>query len=260
MPSPNGHGAKRIRNQIETSNWSGYAVAHFETGITYSEASGSWAIPSIAQPSPGRTGYSASWVGIGGFCENSGCTKVDRSLIQLGTEQDISSNGTTSYGAWYELLPNPPIAIPVQVNPGDGVAASLSHPTTSPLSEHGNASNRGAKKSSQTWMLSFSNLTTGAAWTTTLRYRSSLASAEWIEEAPASGGTTLPLANYTTVTFDQGTVNGSANPSLVQDNGIIMVDPQGQSSNPSVPDSGTDGFSTCSGNGTALTTCTVPAS
>lgn len=259
VPNSNGNGVKHLRNQIETSNWSGYAVAHFETGITYTSASGTWAVPAITQPSPNSAGYSASWVGIGGFCQDANCHKVDKSLIQLGTEQNISSTGITSYQAWYELLPNPPISIPVTVRPGNIVTASLSDPSsTSP--KHGPTSTHGGSSSSQNWMLSFSDISTGASWTTTVSYKSSLASAEWIEEAPTSGGTILPLANYSTASFDLGTINGSGNPNLAASNGIVMLDPQGQTSNPSNPDSDYDGFSTCWGSGTSMTACSAPTS
>lgn len=279
VPAPNGLGPKHLANQVETSNWSGYAVAHFETGLSYTSASGSWVVPSVTQPAPGSAGYSASWVGIGGYCENSSCHKVDRSLIQLGTQQDISSTGATSYGAWYELLPNPPVAIPVQVSPGDSVAASLVDPPTISFSPGGPKSpntgpkgpgsnppsptagpSHGPKGSGQSWILKFSDLTTGVSWQTTLTYDSSLASAEWIEEAPTSGGTILPLANFATAVFDHGTVNSGLNPNLVTSDGIVMVDPQGQTSNPSSPDSDSDGFSACWGTGSTLTSCSAQAS
>jgi hypothetical protein len=259
VPNSNGHGVKHLRNEIETSNWSGYAVAHFETGITYTSASGTWTVPTVTQPSPNTAGYSASWVGIGGFCQDANCHKVDKSLIQLGTEQNISSSGTTSYQSWYELLPNPPVAIPIKVSPGNVVTASLTDPSpTSP--KHDPTSRHGGGTSTQEWTLTFTNISKGISWQTTLPYKSSLASAEWIEEAPTSGGTILPLANYSTASFDSSTVNGNSNPSLTTKNGITMLDPQGQTSNPSNPDSDTDGFSTCWGNGTSMTACSALSS
>jgi peptidase A4-like protein len=120
--------ARGKRNEIDTSNWSGYAVAKFETGQTYLGANATWAVPTVIFK-PDAAGstveYSSTWVGIGGFCENALCTRADRSLIQLGTEQDISSTGATQYYAWYEMLPQYPVRIPIEVKPGDSITASL---------------------------------------------------------------------------------------------------------------------------------------
>jgi len=101
-------------------------------------------------------------------------------------------------------------------------------------------------------------MTTGMSWSTTVSYDSSLDSAEWIEEAPSSGQGILPLANYGTVTLSPVTANGS-NPNLAASQSVIMYDPQGQTSNPSAPDSGGDGFATCWGSGNTLTNCPAPS-
>jgi hypothetical protein len=245
----NGHGPARIANQVETSNWSGYVVARFETGHSYTSASGTWVVPTASQPSPGAPGYSASWVGIGGFCKNARCHAVDNTLIQLGTEQDVNALGATTYGAWYEMLPNAPVPIPVVVvSPGDTVTATLSD----------GAVRRHGPKKADDWTLTFTDVTTNKTWSTHVAYRSSLASAEWIQEAPASGRGILPLADYGTATFDPGSANG-ANPDLLASQAVVMVDPQGQTSNPSAPDADTDGFATCWGSGVTLMACPAPA-
>jgi hypothetical protein len=72
--------------------------------------------------------YSANWVGTGGFCENQLCTRGDKTLIQLGTEQDVAPDGiTTQYYAWYEMLPAAETPLPANniVKPGDTITASL---------------------------------------------------------------------------------------------------------------------------------------
>ena len=107
--------------------------------------------------------------------------------------------------------------------------------------------------------LSLEDKTTGSTWSRTFVYNSSLASAEWIEEAPYSG-IILPLANYGTTNFDLGTVNGGENPALLNQEGVIMYNPNGQTSNPSAPDSNTDGFNACWGNYSILTACSSPNS
>src|SRR5215468_1904800 len=101
------------RNEVATQNWSGFAVAHFETGQTYTAAQATWKVPAVTfdtlDTSGSRTQYSSTWVGIGGFCENLLCTRGDRTLIQLGTEQDAASDKSTNYYAWYEMLPQFPV-------------------------------------------------------------------------------------------------------------------------------------------------------
>ncbi len=240
---PKGNVLHGVRNEVESSNWSGYVVTRYETGQEYTSASGTWVVPSV---DTSYAGYSSSWVGIGGFCMNAVCTQVDHTLIQLGTEQESDGSGNINYYAWYEMLPNPEIKIEnFPVNPGDVITASLKE--TSGHGRHG------------TWLLSLEDKTTGSTWSRTFVYNSSLASAEWIEEAPYSG-IILPLANYGTTNFDLGTVNGGENPALLNQEGVIMYNPNGQTSNPSAPDSNTDGFNACWGNYSILTACSSPNS
>ncbi len=232
-----------LRNQLYTSNWSGYAVAHFETGQTYTSAQGTWTVPSVSYVDGGpniSAEYSSTWVGIGGFCENTSCTQGDSSLIQLGTEQDVSSTGATQYYAWYEMLPQYPVQIPLAIHPGDQITASV---TCVSACSHRR----------QTWIVAMTNVTTGRTWSQTVQYASSRLSAEWIEEAPSSTAGVLPLANFATASFDESTVDGIG-PSLSSSQTIVMQDPYGQTSNPSIPDSDVDGFSACWGAG-SLTPC-----
>jgi hypothetical protein len=228
--------------QFYSENWSGYVVANFETALHYNGAQGTWKVPTVnAGADPG---YSATWVGIGGFCENSICSKVDSTIIQLGTEENYSSSGT-SYYAWYATAPGFENQIPLAINAGDKITVTLSA--------------SGVKK--QSWTLTMTDNTTGGNWSKTLRYSSSELSAEWIEEAPSSFGGILPLANYGTVTFDPGSADGGI-PNFTQSESVIMEDPSGQTSNPSAPDTdsgGSDGFNACWGSG-SLTTCSQPNS
>lgn len=259
--NPNGNARHSVRDQIVTSNWSGYALAKFNSGVNYTSASAEWTVPQVQDAPGATTSYSSSWVGIGGFCLNAKCSRVDKTLIQLGTEQDASSNGTTQYYAWYETLPKPPTTITsLTVSPGDKIVATLSDGPkvihTRP-SDKGSSGGGGGSKT-QTWVLTMSDITTGASWSTSLSYDSSLASAEWIEEAPYSGGV-LPLADFGTITFNPGSANGK-NPSLSQTNGIVMNDPNGQSSNVSDPDTDLDGFNACWGSSSTLTACPVAQS
>ena len=120
------------RNEVQTSNWSGFALANFQTGQLYTAAQATWKVPAVTFDTSDKSGtkaqYSSTWVGIGGFCENEKCTKADNRLIQLGTDQNVASDGTTSYDSWYEMLPQFPVVLPTDtypVFPGDTISASL---------------------------------------------------------------------------------------------------------------------------------------
>lgn len=236
--TPDGRVLRNEKDQMFSSNWSGYAVAQYSTGIAYKAATATWVVPSVSS-SP--TGYSSSWVGIGGDCLDAACSRVDNSLIQLGTEQD-----TNGYYAWYEVLPqseSPLSTAQYPVNPGDTITATLKV--------------IGANRHYQTWLLTMSNGTRWSNnWSKIINYKSSLASAEWIEEAPYSGGI-LPLANFGTATFDPGTINMNVSPQFNSGDAIIMQNPNGQASYPSSPDSDTDGFNTCWSSG-GVVGCSPP--
>lgn len=257
----NGNAKRTVKNQVVTSNWSGYALAKYNTGQSYTSASATWTVPNVLSAPGTSTSYSSSWVGIGGFCLNAKCSRVDKTLIQLGTEQNASSSGATQYYAWYETLPKPPTTITsLTVSPGDTIVATLADgPTireTKPSGKGGKSGSSGPK--GQNWTLTMKDVTTGISWSTSISYDSSLASAEWIEEAPYSGGV-LPLADFGTVNFDHGFAN-SKSPDLSSTNGIVMSDPNGQTSNISSPDSDFDGFNACWGNGNSFASCPVPSS
>jgi hypothetical protein len=241
---PHGRMVRNRFNQSTSTNWSGYAEENFLTGLTYTAATGTWVVPTATAVPGFAAAYSAAWVGVGGDCENSACTKVDKSLIQLGTESDASST-TSTYYAWYEMLPQASIKMSLAVHPGDVIVASL------------NVTKQSSR--SQTWLLAMTNQTTGQSWSKSVSYKSSLLSAEWIAEAPFSGGI-LPLANFGTLTFDPGTINSGANPHLTVSDGIVMQNADGMSSNPSNPDADTDGFDACWGATSTLTACPPPGS
>ncbi len=95
----------------ESTNWSGQIA----TGLTFTGITGSWVVPAI-QPTS-YPGASATWIGIDGGPES------PQSIIQTGTAQ-ITQNGATSYSAWYELYPAPPVyPSNFSVSPGDQMSA-----------------------------------------------------------------------------------------------------------------------------------------
>jgi len=276
-------------NELMDSNWSGYASPNFETHTTYTQAQATWTVTKVSYVRPPPTchtynfgsfkfqscssphpqwEYSSSWVGIGGYCEDAGCSTVDNTLIQLGTEHDVSSRRAAQYYAWVEVLPNYPILISPSypycqflscayaVDPGDAMTASLSCKS--------NCSNPGQ---TQSWHLTMKNATKGWTFSTTVSYASTLLSAEWIQEAPSSSAGVLPLADFVTITFDP-TVNASSAPNFppgangtVGPDAILMVDPYGETSAPSPAETGPipGAFATCWGNNpNSIAGCPAP--
>ncbi len=237
--------ARGPRNQFISSNWSGYAIAHYQSGQSYTSAQATWVLPAVTWgPTTSNTSeeYSATWVGIGGFCLNALCTRANKTLIQLGTAQYVSSSGVTSYSAWYEMLPQSPVNIPITVSPGDQITASLQCVSA-------------CSAKTQVWQLSIKDITTGYNWSQNFNYSSSLASADWIEEAPYSGGV-LPLANFNVAGISPSAPSLSTT-SLTSANAIQMSDPWGQTSNPSSTDQQTITFDTCWGYG-SMAPCSTP--
>ena len=79
----------------------------------------------------------------------------------------VFQNGSPSYQAWYELLPNTTQQIPLTVQPGDAITVSI------------------AQQSSDQWAIAFLDGTTGKSYDATVSYQSSLSSAEWIKKCRA---------------------------------------------------------------------------
>ena len=207
-------------NEAMAGNWSGYAV----TAGNYTSAQGTWIVPGVsyaAYAGSPSVEVSSTWVGIGG--------DSDQTLIQLGTQQQISSseNAVPVYAAWYELVC--PTCSPTEtflgsdypVFAGDVITASLR--CAQPC-----VANFG-----QTWTLLMQNTTQGWTWTSPqpISFISTLASAEWIMEAstnPATGSI-FPLPYFAPPPFSNLTVStptaNNVNPQLsLPANGIIMND------------------------------------
>ncbi len=237
----NGDPLRTIDDALVNQIWSGYALPEFETGNLYTSAQATWTVPAVSYE--GVEALSASWVGIGGFCENSGCDPVDQTLIQLGTAQAALTAKKTEYWAWYEMLPKASIPTKLKVKPGDVITASLSC--------------AGACTGKQKWTLSMTNETTGKSWHKHVTYKSPKLSAEWIEEAPSSRGGVFPLADFGTATFTQSMAN-AVSADLSTGDSLIMEDPNGQSSNVSAPNLTEDGFNACFSPDSTLAACDSP--
>jgi hypothetical protein len=171
-----------------SSNWSGYA-AH-GSSATFKAVSARWRVPA-ATCEKDQQSFSAFWVGIGGYDENS------TGLEQDGTELDCNANGTESVSAWYELLPAAPHTVSLTVSSGDLMSASV----------------RIAGKSVT---LKINDLTTHKSFTKTVRDSDiDDTSAEWIAEAPSdcssdSDCEVLPLADFGAVRFSNASATTTA--------------------------------------------------
>jgi hypothetical protein len=197
------------RGSATSNNWSGYAVTGPNGSV--SDVKASWYVPKVSCPaSPNQ--YASFWVGIDGYSSNT--------VEQIGTDSDCQ-NGKAVYYVWYEFYPHWAYTVnTVPINPNDIVFAEVSV-------------TRG------TFTVSLTNQTTGKSFHTSQKMNNAdRSSAEWIAEAPWSGGVT-PLASFGSAQFgdyythvqgtSSATVNGiTANLGSFANNvAITMVDKNG---------------------------------
>lgn len=184
-----------------SSNWAGYASLTNLTNpqnMSVSDVRGSWVIPTLSCDA--TTTYSSAWVGIDGYSDNT--------VEQTGTEHDCYQ-GKSYYSAWYEMYPKPSMRIPLALKAGDMMTAQVTY--------------RGANQ----FRLTLTNNTTGQTFVTNQKSKALRTSAEWIVEAPWSGGV-LPLTNFGTMQISNAhaTINnhsGSINDPLWQVDPITMT-------------------------------------
>lgn len=241
-PSTHGQLLQLGANTNQSSNWFGYNQGTLEQGGTlFNSITGDWTVPTATLHSPAQDESSSDWIGIGGGCVDAGCTVSDNTLIQTGTEQDISAAGQASYSAWWEIIPGPSISISINVAPGDHMHASIAETVAD----------------SNVWVITLQDVTKNETFTQTVPYSSTHATAEWIEETPLLLGTSPGLAalpSLTSPAFDLATVNG-APAKLTSSEEIQLIDSNGNViGTPSAPDAEADGFNDC----TWATTCAAP--
>jgi hypothetical protein len=171
---------ERHGTQVTSSNWSGYAVIGARDSVT--DATGSWIVPVVDCASTPNA-YSATWVGIDGYSSNT--------VEQIGTESDCVNGQAENY-AWFEFYPHFSYTIEsVPIKGDDLVSAEV-------------------KYSGGKFVVSIS-VNSGAPFSTSTKLnQADRSSAEWIVEAPYSGGV-LPLADFNTVSFgvDHTAVKGT---------------------------------------------------
>jgi hypothetical protein len=154
-----------------------------------------------------ETSADASWIGIGGIASND--------LIQVGTQNLVSPDGTVSTSAFYEMLPDVSNTIPtVNVNSGDSVTASID------------------EAGSGEWRIVLSDNTNGESFSTVVDYSSSESSGEWIEEDPSDGNDQqIPLDSFGTVNFTGATTTENDSEVSIAKSGaqeVTMINSAGQ--------------------------------
>jgi hypothetical protein len=203
-----------IKNESESSNWSGYAATGSDGSFT--SVSSSWTEPTVSCNDSGED-YAAFWVGLDGYNSDS--------VEQTGTDSDCDG-GSPDYYGWYEMYPAYPVYYDNPVYPGDSMSASVS-------------------VSGDTYTLVLTDSTQG--WTQTQNISESGlsdSSAEVITEAPCceSSGNPLPLADFGTVNYSGSTVNGQSMADYNPDQ-IIMVGASGDQLDTTSPMDGSGDFS-----------------
>lgn len=182
-------------------NWAGYVA---EDGV-YTAVVGTWIVPTSA-PHPGaELSADAAWVGIGGA--------ETRDLIQAGTQALIAEDGEVVYSAWYETLPEPSRPVPIAVGPGDKVTVSVTLVSDTGPDEVG------------LWHLGFVNESSGETYAMTVPYRSSLSSAEWVQEMPslARAGQFIPLSLFDSISFLSGSTVKDGVATTIVDAGALPL-------------------------------------
>src|SRR4051812_16335171 len=141
-----------------SSNWAGYAV--HRSGVHFRTVSAAWTVPAVT--CTGSAGFSANWVGLGGYHTDAAA------LEQIGTESDCTRSGRAVYSAWYELVPDTSRTLRLTVAAGDRVSARV------------DVRGKAVK-------LHLRDLTRGTSFATTVTARAvDTTAAEWIVEAPSA--------------------------------------------------------------------------
>jgi hypothetical protein len=155
-PAPNQWGRGDL-GIYESDNWAGYAVV----GNAFTEARGSWTVPSVnCRVNP--NGAASFWVGIDGWDNNT--------VEQTGTESQCNGIQLVSY-AWYEFAPKTGVTIKnMRVTPGEDIEAEMRY--------------NGSR-----FVVTIVDLTTGKYFRTNAAVpRAKRASAEWIAESNGYSG------------------------------------------------------------------------
>jgi hypothetical protein len=155
-----------VTNDLQTGNWSGYAL--IGAPGTYTSVSSEWQQAGLLCTDPNSVQYASFWVGLDGVSSSS--------VEQTGT-LGVCDGTTAQYYAWYEMYPNPPVYFNEPV--GGLLFGSVVFSGT------------------DTYTLTLQGL--NYDWTQSVTVNQpglDRSSAEIITEAPSSGTGILPLADF----------------------------------------------------------------
>ena len=236
LPDSHGNVLELVRpgltaNANKSSNWFGYNQGMLErNGKRFHSIAGDWRVPRAAQHKRGRAESSSTWIGIGGGCVDANCNIGDNTLIQTGTEQDVSRSGKGSYSAWWEVIPGPSVTIgKLRIRPRDHMHSNITEVRPN------------------IWRITLRNVTRGRTFRTTVPYTSTHATAEWIEETPVIVGANAGVAdlpNLSRTSFNRARTNG-APAGLRRSERILLTSNKRVVGTPSAPDRQQDGFALC---------------
>jgi hypothetical protein len=221
-------------NTHKSSNWFGYNQGALEQGgKLFHSITADWTVPRVSRHGKRHAEYSSDWIGIGGGCVDAGCVLTDPTLIQTGTEQDVSAKGRRSYSAWWEIIPGPSLTITkMKVKAGDRMHASISE----------------VVPASNLWRIAIRDRSRRESYSIDVPYSSTQDTAEWIEETPlilGTGAGFAALPNASTPGFDRATTNGHP-AKLRRSEEIALTGSSGKVIGvPSAPDRRSDGFNAC---------------
>jgi len=218
-PARTMHAERTAARASEAStNWAGYAVTSpdMTTPISFSSVTGTWTQATATCGTGDANAASAAWVGLGGYSLSS------QAVEQIGTDADCNASGGSTYYAWYELVPAPPVNLTIKIHPGDVITTSVNI--------NGNIV-----------VLQLIDRTTHVRFTKrSTMSRPDTSSAEWIAEAPSSCSNLscnpLPLADFGSVTFSRIATIGDGHPGTLVDPAWSAIPLQ------LVPDGGGFGF------------------
>jgi len=161
----------------QSANWAGYVL----TGTRFTSIKATWTVPQVA-PGTQPTEVAAFWVGLDG--------RGTEALEQIGTLSGMLG-GTEYYAAWFEIVPNPPAYLTMDLKPGDVVTASV---TAAPNDQ---------------FRLRIYNHRNGQQYTTFETSKGAeLVTAEVVAEAPGTLTGLAPLPDFAYVHFGQAYANG----------------------------------------------------
>jgi len=157
-------------------------------GNEITDVSGGWIVNSLASTSS-ATESASTWVGIGGWGSSD--------LVQDGIFAEIAPDGSTYYGAWWEMLPASATFVSLSpdatISPGNQFYASVEY----------QGENAGGY---QLWQFTLEDLSTSSSWSGTevcgsSCYGSSFSTADWIQESPEIGSTIVQIPAFSSFPF-----------------------------------------------------------